>query len=41
MVTLDTYGHRWPDTDDRTRTATDAVLAAGADSVQTETHSPW
>ena len=26
--TLDTYSHRWPDSDDRTREAVDAVLGA-------------
>ena len=25
-TTLDTYGHLWPDSDDRTRAAIDAVL---------------
>lgn len=37
--TLDTYSHLWPDSDDRTREAVDAVLgadsAAAADSVRT------
>lgn len=28
--TLDTYGHLWPDTEDRTRVAVDAVLGGGA-----------
>ena len=32
--TLDTYSHLWPDSDDRTRAAVDAVLLA--DSVRTE-----
>ena len=32
--TLDTYSHLWPDSDDRTRAAVDAVLFA--DSVRTE-----
>ena len=32
--TLDTYSHLWPDSDDRTRTAVDAVLLA--DSARTE-----
>jgi hypothetical protein len=27
-TTLDTYGHLWPDTDDSTRAAIDAVLLA-------------
>ena len=26
METLDTYGHLWPDSEDRTRAAVDAVL---------------
>lgn len=29
-TTLDTYGHLWPDTDDSTRAAIDAVMAARA-----------
>ncbi|MCW2736098.1 site-specific integrase [Nocardioides sp.] len=33
--TLDTYSHLWPDSDDRTRDAVDAVLGARADSVRT------
>lgn len=34
--TLDTYSHLWPDSDDRTREAIDAVLgASAADSVRT------
>jgi Phage integrase family len=28
-TTLDTYGHLWPDTDESTRAAIDAVLATG------------
>ena len=32
--TLDTYSHLWPDSDDRTRAAVDAVLLA--DSARTE-----
>lgn len=35
--TLDTYSHLWPDSDDRTRDAIDAVLGAPADSVRTAT----
>ena len=36
MVTLDVYGHLWPDSDDRTRAAVEAFLApAAADSVRT------
>ena len=27
-TTLDTYGHLWPDSDDSTRAAIDAVMAA-------------
>lgn len=34
--TLDTYAHLWPDSDDRTREAVDAVLGAPADSPRTE-----
>ncbi|MGN6600694.1 MAG: site-specific integrase [Actinomycetes bacterium] len=34
-TTLDTYGHLWPDSDDRTRTAVGAVLAARADYLRT------
>ena len=38
-TTLDTYGHLWPDRDESTRAAVDAVLAARpanpADSVRT------
>jgi len=38
---LDTYSHLWPDSEDRTRQAVDAVLAASADSVRTsETAKP-
>src|SRR3954452_1854900 len=33
--TLDVYSHLWPDSDDRTRDAVDAVLGAVADSVRT------
>jgi integrase len=32
--TLDTYSHLWPDSDDRTREAIDAVLGARADNSQ-------
>lgn len=35
MVTLDVYGHLWPDSDDKTRAAVDAFLGAPADSVRT------
>jgi integrase len=35
VVTLDVYGHMWPDSDDRTRAAVDAYLGAAADSVRT------
>lgn len=31
--TLDTYSHLWPDSDDRTREAVDAVLGTEAVSV--------
>ena len=34
-TTLDTYGHLWPDSDDSTRAAIDAVLGARADSLRT------
>jgi len=35
MVTLDVYGHMFPDTDDRTRAAVDAYLGNPADSART------
>jgi integrase len=35
-LTLDTYSHLWPDSDDRTRAAVDDVLGAAADSVRTD-----
>jgi hypothetical protein len=35
MVTLDVYGHLWPDSDDRTQAAVDAFLAPLADSLRT------
>lgn len=35
-TTLDTYGHMWPDRDESTRAAVDAVLQDRADSVRTE-----
>lgn len=34
--TLDTYSHLWPDPEDRTREAIDAVLGAPADSLRTQ-----
>ena len=34
-TTLDTYGHLWPDADDSTRAAIDAVMAARADYLRT------
>ena len=34
-TTLDTYGHLWPDSDDSTRAAIEAVMAARADSLRT------
>lgn len=34
-VTLDVYAHLWPDSDDRTRDAVEASLAASADQVRT------
>lgn len=33
--TLDTYGHLWPDSEDRTRQAVDLVLGAGTDRMRT------
>ena len=36
--TLDTYSHLWPDSDDRTRAAVDAILGRVADSVRTAAH---
>jgi hypothetical protein len=35
-ATLDTYGHLWPDRDESTRAAVDAVLQDRADSLRTE-----
>jgi integrase len=35
-ITLDTYAHLWPDSDDRTRDAVEAALSAVADPVRTE-----
>jgi integrase len=32
-TTLDTYGHRWPDSDDSTRAAIDVVMAARAEAL--------
>jgi integrase len=37
--TLDTYSHLWPDSDDRTREAIDAVLGAGVPPVCPQKHS--
>ncbi|MGV2983802.1 tyrosine-type recombinase/integrase [Microbacterium sp. AGC85] len=34
--TLDTYGHIWADSDDRTREAVDSVLGTSADSLRTQ-----
>ena len=34
-TTLDVYGHLWPDSDDATRTAVEAVLVARADFLRT------
>lgn len=34
--TLDTYSHLWPDSEDQTREAIDAVLGAPADSLRTD-----
>ena len=36
VETLDTYSHLWPDSDDRTRDATDSVLGFTADPLRTE-----
>jgi integrase len=30
-TTLNTYGHLWPDADDRTRAATDGLMSAALD----------
>ncbi|HVL83593.1 MAG TPA: site-specific integrase [Pseudonocardia sp.] len=35
-TTLDCYGHLWPDSDESTRTAVEAVLVARADSLRTQ-----
>lgn len=35
-TTLDTYGHLWPDSDEATRSAVEAVLVAHADSLRTQ-----
>jgi len=35
-TTLDTYGHLWPDSDEATRSAVEAVLVARADSLRTQ-----
>ena len=40
MVTLDVYGHLWPDSEERTRAAVDAWLSAPADSVRTGEAQP-
>jgi integrase len=34
-TTLDSYGHLWPDSDDSTRVAIAAVMAARADCLRT------
>jgi integrase len=34
-TTLDTYGHPWPDSDDSTRAAIEAVMAAREDNLRT------
>lgn len=39
-TTLDTYGHLWPDSDESTRAAIGAVLAARADSSRTSGRAP-
>ena len=38
-TTLDTYAHLWPDTEESTRAAVGAAMAARADSVRTKTTS--
>ena len=38
-ITLDTYGHLWPDADDRTREAVQRALRTGADSLRTASGS--
>jgi integrase len=35
-TTLDTYSHLWPDSDESTRTAVEAVLVARADFLRTQ-----
>jgi hypothetical protein len=35
-TTLDAYGHLWPDSDESTRTAVEAVLVARADALRTQ-----
>lgn len=35
-TTLDCYGHLWPDSDEATRTAVEAVLVARADWLRTQ-----
>jgi integrase len=39
-TTLDTYGHLWPDRDQSTRVAIDAVFRDRADSVRTKEGAP-
>jgi integrase len=39
-TTLDTYGHLWPDRDESTRAAIDAVLRGRADSLRTREGKP-
>jgi hypothetical protein len=39
MMTLDVYGHMFPDSDDRTRAAVNAYLGSPADSVRTDSAS--
>ena len=40
MITLDVYGHLWPDSEDRTRAAVDDWLSPVADSSRTAKASP-
>jgi integrase len=40
MLTLDTYGHLWPDNEEKTRSAVDAWLGIPADSSRTDEEKP-
>jgi hypothetical protein len=39
-TTLDTYGHIWPDRDESTRAAVDAVIAARAEQTPNSSNVP-